>query len=108
MKASVQTNFKNERKASYVAHNVASWHNRGTAIKSKIATVLNQIREYTGTRSLKELNETVIKAYLDTLLDKLQNDEITPKTAASYVSALNDVIRYTSEHLPLSIYSLAI
>ena len=103
MKAKVQTNFKNDRKASYVAYNIASWHNRGTAIESKIETVLNQIREYTGIRSLKELNETVIHAYLDTLLDKLQNDEITPKTAASYVSALNDIIRYTSEHLPLSL-----
>ena len=100
MKASVQTNFKNERKASYVARNIASWHNRGAGIEAKIETVLNQLREYTGIRSLKELNETVVHAYLDTLLDRLQNDEITPKTAASYVSALNDVIRYTSEHLP--------
>ena len=103
MKASVQTNFKNELKASYVSHNIASWHNRGTAIEAKIETILNQLREYTGTRSLKELNETVIHAYLDTLLDRLQNDEITPKTAASYVSALNDVIRYTSEHLPVNL-----
>ena len=100
MKATVQTNFKNERKASYVARNIASWHNRGTAIEAKVETVLNQLREYTGIRSLKELNETVVHAYLDTLLDRLENDEITPKTAASYVSALNDVIRYTSEHLP--------
>ena len=103
MKATVQTNFKNERKASYVARNIASWHNRGTAIEAKIETVLNQLREYTGIRSLKELNETVVHAYLDTLLDRLENDEITPKTASSYVSALNDVIRYTSEHLPVNL-----
>ena len=103
MKATVQTNFKNERKASYVAKNISSWHSRGTAIEAKIETVLNQIREYTGIRSLKELNETVVKAYLDTLLDKLQNEEFTSKTAASYVSALNDIIRYTSEHLPVNL-----
>ena len=103
MKASVQTNFKNERKASYVARNIASWHNRGTAIEAKIETVLNQLREYTGIRSLKELNNTIVQAYLDTLQDRLQNDEITPKTAASYVSALNDIIRYTSEHLPVNL-----
>ncbi len=103
MKATVQTNFKNERKASYVARNVASWHNKGTAIEAKVETVLNQLREYTGIRSLKELNETVVRAYLDTLLDRLENDEITPKTAASYVSALNDVIRYTLEHLPVNL-----
>ena len=103
MKASVQTNFKNERKASYVARNIASWHNRGTAIEAKIETVLNQLREYTGIRSLKELNNTIVQAYLDTLQDKLQNDEITSKTAASYVSALNDIIRYTSEHLPVNL-----
>ena len=100
MKASFQTNFKNERKTSYVARNIASWYNRGTAIEAKVETVLNQLREYTGIRSLKELNKTVVHAYLDTLLDRLENDEITPKTTASYVSALNDVIRYTSEHLP--------
>ncbi len=103
MKAAVQTNFKNERKASYVARNIASWHNRGTAIEAKIETVLNQLREYTGIRSLKELSETVIHAYLDTLQDRLQNDEITSKTAASYVSALNDIVRYTSEHLPVNL-----
>jgi len=103
MKASVQTNFKNERKASYVSRNIASWHNRGTAIEAKIETVLNQIREYTGIRSLKELNNTIVQAYLDTLQDRLQSYEITPKTAASYMSALNDIIRYTSEHLPVNL-----
>ena len=103
MKATVQTNFKNEHKASYIARNIASWHNKGTAIEAKIETVLNQLREYTGTRSLKELNETVIHAYLDTLFDRLHSEYITPKTAATYVSALNDVIQYTSEHLPVNL-----
>ena len=103
MKANVQTSFKNNHKSSYLAKDIAQHLNRGSAIEAKIETVLNQIREYTGTCSLKKLDETVVQAYIDTLLDRLQNEEITSKTTASYVSALNDVIRYTSEHLPVNL-----
>jgi len=103
VKANVQTSFKNNHKSSYLAKDIAQHLNRGSAIEAKIETVLNQIREYTGTCSLKKLDETVVQAYIDTLLDRLQNEEITSKTTASYVSALNDVIRYTSEHLPVNL-----
>lgn len=99
MKAIVQTNFKNAHKASYVARNIANWHNRGSAIEAKIETVLNSLREITDVKSLKDLNNTIVEAYLDVLQDKLENGELTTKTTATYISAANDIIRYVNEHL---------
>ena len=99
MKASVQTNFKNPHATSFVARDIANFYNRGSSIEAKIETVLNQLRENLDTKSLKKIDEQVIEAYVSTLKDRIEANELSKHTAETYVSALNRIIEYTNTHL---------
>jgi len=99
MKASVQTIFKNEHNASYLARDIAQYFNKGSAIESKIETVLNQLRENLDIKSLKKIDSQVIEAYVATLKDRVEANELSRHTAETYISALNRVIEYTNTHL---------
>jgi len=93
-----QKSFKNGLQASHLARKIAQSFNRGLAIEGKIETVLNQLREHTGIKSLSKLDMEHIQAYIDTLADKVEAKELMNSTVATYISALNDIIRYTQEH----------
>ncbi len=93
-----QINFRNEHKASFLAMQIAQSLNRGYSIENRIETVLNQIREETGTKNLKQLSNDKIQIYVDTLRDRLEAGEISRATASSYVSGLNRIIEYANEH----------
>jgi len=99
MKASVQTIFKNEHSASYLARDIANFCNRGSSIEAKIETVLNQLRENLDIKSLKKIDEQVIEAYVATLKDRVETNELSKHTVETYVSALNRVIEYTNNFL---------
>jgi len=99
MKASVQTNFKNPHTASFVARDIANFCNRGSAIEGKIETVLNQLRENLDIKSLKKIDLQVIEAYVSTLQDRIEANELSKHTAETYISALNRIIEYTNTHL---------
>jgi hypothetical protein len=99
MKASVQTNFKNPHATSFVARDIANFCNRGSAIEAKIETVLNQLRENLDIKSLKKIDEQVIEAYVSTLKDHIEANELSKHTAETYISALNRVIEYVNMHL---------
>jgi len=99
MKASVQTIFKNEHSASYLARDIAQFNNKGVSIEAKIETVLNQLRETTGVRGLKQIDSQVIEAYVSTLQDRVEANELTKHTVETYISALNRIIEYTNTHL---------
>ena len=96
--AKAQINFRNEHKASYLAHEIAQSLNRGSSLENRLKTILNQIREETGAKNLKQLNNDRIQIYVDTLRDRLEEGEISRATASSYVSALNRIIEYANEH----------
>jgi len=95
----IQTSFKNEHKASYLARDIAVYNNKGQAIEAKIETVLNSLREVTDTRNLQNLNAQKIEAFIATLQDRVESGNLSRHTAESYVSALNRIIEYTNEHL---------
>jgi len=99
MKASVQTNFKNPHTASFVARDIAQYNNKGSSIEAKIETVLNQLRENLDIKSLKKIDSQVIEAYIATLKDRVEANELSKHTAESYISALNRIIEYTNTHL---------
>jgi len=99
MKASVQTNFKNPHSASYLARYIAQYNNKGSSIEAKIETVLNQLRENLDIKSLKKIDSQVIEAYVATLKDRVEANELSKHTAETYVSALNRIIEYTNTHL---------
>jgi len=99
MKASVQTNFKNPHSASYLARYIAQYNNKGSSIEAKIETVLNQLRENLDIKSLKKIDSQVIEAYVSTLKDRVETNELSKHTAETYISALNRVIEYVNIHL---------
>jgi len=99
MKASVQTTFKNEHSASYLARYIAQHFNKGSAIEAKIETTLNTLREVTGVRSLKQIDSQIIEAYVSTIQDKVQEGSLSHHTTETYISALNRIIEYTNNFL---------
>jgi len=98
-KVSFQTSFKNAHKASFLAKDIASYFNRGSALENRIETVLNHLREWTSTKSLKQLNNERISAFVSTLQEKVDRGELSRKTAENYLSALNRIIEYTNFRL---------
>ena len=96
--AKAQINFRNSHKASYLAREIAQSNNRGSSLENRIETVLNQLRDLTGAKNLKQLDNNKIQTYVDTLRDRLQSGEIKSSTASSYISALNRIIEYSNEH----------
>ncbi len=95
--AKPQSNFRNERSASYLARDIAKNINRGSAIERQIETVLNLLRETIGAKNLYQLDNAKIQIFIDNLRERLEIGELSSKTTATYVSALNDVIRYANE-----------
>lgn len=95
----IQTRFKNGLQSSHVARQIAQDQHRGSQTENLIETVLNQLREATSVRSLKQIDQDTIRAYIDTLKDKFNAGELSNATTSTYISALNDVIRYVDEHL---------
>jgi len=98
-KTPFQTSFKNPHQSSYLARDIASYFNRGTSLENRIETVLNHFREWTGTKSLKQIDEHKIEAFISTLQDRVSNGEITKKTAENYLSAFNRVLEYVNTKL---------
>jgi hypothetical protein len=98
-KLGFQVNFKNEHKASFLAREIAQYFSRGTSLEGKIETVLNQIREFVGVKSLKGIDQEVVRSYVDYLRDRVQSGELSRKTAEGYLSAFNRVLEYTNERL---------
>jgi site-specific recombinase XerD len=98
MKAPVQTDIKTPKKASYVAYNISQFFNKGSAIESKIETVLNQLREL-GVKGLKRLDEQTIESYTAILQERVQEGSLSRHTVETYVSALNRIIEYSNHFL---------
>ncbi|MCI4454648.1 MAG: site-specific integrase [Thermodesulfobacterium sp.] len=101
-KTNFQTSFKNEHQASYLARDIASYFNRGSSLENRIETVLNHFREWTSTRSLKQISEERIEAFVSTLRDKVESGELSKKSAESYLSAFNRVLEYVNTKLDKS------
>jgi site-specific recombinase XerD len=98
-KVNFQTSFRNGHQASYLAKDISYFFNRGSSLENRIESVLNHLREWTGTKSLKQLDNQRIEAFVNTLQDKVQAKELSLKTAENYLSALNRVIEYTNQKL---------
>jgi site-specific recombinase XerD len=94
-----QVNFKNEHKASHLAREIAQYFHRGTSLENRIETVLNTLRDEIGVKSLKKIDQEVVRAYVDHLKSKVEAGELSKKSAENYISAFNRVIEYVNERL---------
>jgi hypothetical protein len=106
-KTNFQTSFRNAHQASYLARDIARFFNRGSALENRIESVLNHLREWTGTRSLKQLDNQRIEAFVDTLREKVSTGELSRKTAENYISALNRIVEYTNQRLERSLETIS-
>jgi integrase len=106
-KTPFQTSFKNGHQASYLARDIASFFNRGSALENRVETVLNNFREWTSTKSLKQIDQQKIEAFVATLQDKLNSGELSRKTVENYVSAINRVIEYTNAKLDRDLQTIS-
>jgi site-specific recombinase XerD len=57
------------------------------------------MRETTGVRGLKQIDSQVIEAYVSTLQDRVEANELSKHTAETYISALNRIIEYSNHFL---------
>jgi len=103
MALSGMTNFRNDWKTQALSKEIGiNYANRGYSWAEKVQIVLNDFREI-GIKSLKQLNENIIKEYVENLKD----GEINPHTAQTYISALNTVIDYTNHILDRNIENIS-
>ena len=106
-KTPFQTSFRNGHQASYLARDIASFFNKGSSLENRIETILNSLREWTGTRSLKQLDSQRVEAFVSTLQERVANGELTRRTAENYLSALNRVIEYTNQRLDRNLETIS-
>ncbi len=107
MKANIQMSFKDEHKTFYVAKDIANFLNRGSAIRDKIITVLNQIKEELGVHSLKHFSQETAQNFVNYLKEQVKDGDITRKTAETYLAAFNDIVRYVNEKLDKDIKTIS-
>lgn len=88
--------FRNNSKASILAKEISNFHNRGFASAEKVQTVLNTIRETAEIKHLKDLNSDKVQEVVREIAEKVQENDISGKTGATYISALNQIVDYTN------------
>jgi len=81
-----------------VARCMAGEVRRGQASVKIATTVLREIKEVTGLTNLCKINETHVSDYVDHLVNRADNDEISRNTACFRFSALNRVLDYSERN----------
>jgi site-specific recombinase XerD len=102
-----QTSFRNNHNALFLGKAVSSYFNRGSSLASTVQTVLNSIRELTGVKNLRDLDDRAIQSYISHLQESVANGDLSRKTAEGYVSALNRIAEYTNEVLGKSLQTFS-
>lgn len=78
-----------------VAQCMANEVRRGQASVLIATTVLNEIKDVTGLTNLCKINENHVETYVDHLLNRVQDENLSPNTACCRISALNRVLDYS-------------
>lgn len=86
--------MRSEAQIKFLASAISQTLNRGSGTKNVLTTVLNDIRQITGIKTLKDYNTQVKDAYIATLQDRIAKGELSTKTTANYISALNQIAEY--------------
>jgi len=94
MRADRPYKFKTNAQAAYVGKAVSKWDNRGDGLASAVKTMLNDLRNETGLKTLPKIDRPTIEQYLDSLQERRENGDLLPATTADRVSALNTTLRY--------------
>ena len=86
--------IKNNSKIDYLAKEISEFLNRGSATKEKISTTLHLLRNEIGIKTLKDLEQPHIEKIASELKEKVKVENMSTSAAGSYVSSLNNIVRY--------------
>lgn len=93
-KGSKMVSIRNHSAVHRTAYMASQEINRGQAILDKIQTVLTSLRYDFGVRNIQKTDAGKIEQYLQSLIEKVEDEKLSRVTAASYVSALNTALNY--------------
>ena len=86
--------IKNDSKISYLSKEISKFIGRGSATTEKISATLHLIKEEPGLKTLKNLEQSHIEGIVLSLKARAEADDISLSNANSYISSLNNIVRY--------------
>ncbi|MHB8231887.1 MAG: hypothetical protein ACYDDB_03175 [bacterium] len=87
--------IKSDSKIMYLAKEISEgFLHRGSATKEKLETTLHLIKE-TGIKSLKDLTTENINTIITGLKEKVENGALSTSAANSYISSINNIVKYS-------------
>ena len=85
--------IKNDSKISYLAREIANFINRGSATTEKISATLLEIKEVSGIKSLKSLEQS----HINQVVEKLRTSDMSLSNKNSYISSINNIVKYLNK-----------
>ena len=86
--------IKNNSKIDYLAKEISEFLNRGSATKEKISATLHLLRNEIGIKTLKDLEQPHIEKIASELKERVKAENMSTSAVGSYVSSLNNIVRY--------------
>ena len=86
--------IKNNSKIDYLAKEISEFLNRGSATNEKISATLRLLRNEIGIKTLKDLKQPHIEKIALGLKEKVKAANISTSAAGSYISSLNNIVKY--------------
>ena len=86
--------IKNDSKINYLAKEISEYIHRGSATTEKLSATLDMIREETGLKTLKNLEQSHIGEIVSGLREKAEAGGISLSNANSNISSINNIIKY--------------
>ena len=87
--------FRNNAAVGILSKEITAFIGRGSATTDKIAATLKEIKSTTEIKSLKHLEQSHIIKVANGLREKAESGKISLSTANSYISSLNNIVKYS-------------
>jgi hypothetical protein len=85
--------IKNDSKINYLAREISNFIHRGSATTEKLSATLHLIKEETGLKTLKNLKQS----HIDAVIAKIASTEASLSSKNSYISSINNIVKYSSK-----------
>ena len=98
IKLNKPTKLTNDNKVKCVAKSITSKYRRGTAHTNIVVTTLNDLHRETGLTNLCKIEEELVREYTSSLVNRVDDEKISPSTATNRISALNRILEYSQRN----------
>ena len=86
--------IKNDSKINYLAKEISEYIHRGSATTEKLSATLHLIKEETGLKTLKNLEQSQIEGIVSGSKANAEAGGISLSNANSHISSINNIIKY--------------